>query len=87
MAVAFAVPLAVDKGSHRFYRRAMMNWLSAIWTTIGAVSTGVFASAVVVFMAWLIGYYGPDRVLQVSSYTMVVVGILSLLSLYFLPKR
>ena len=65
----------------------MMNWITAILTTIGMVCAAVGMSAAVVVVAWLIGYYGPDRVLQMVSAPMAMAGLLSLLSLYICPPR
>ncbi len=65
----------------------MMNWLTAILTTIGMVGAAVCLSAVVVVTAWLIGNYGFDRILQIASPMMTVAAFLSLLTLYIRPKR
>ena len=64
-----------------------MTALKAMLVTLGAAFIGVGMAAIVLAMAWLIGNYGVDRLLQIVSVLIGIAGVLFPLVLHFRRQR
>ena len=64
-----------------------MTGLKAILLMVGVAFAGLCIVAVVLTVAWLIGNYGVDRVLQVVSVMVSVAGCLFTVLIPFWRRR